>query len=117
MKKEIGSYDDVSLMIGYSRNFGYHGRRAHRGKFVQLCVEIALNAPVVGKDWLQSHWFKKTKKHSAYDLMDSTKLIKIPFVGMNYFTYSPVMHHEKFKKFLENLEVKEKRMEEPCRRD
>lgn len=29
-----------------------------RGKFTRICVEINLTKPVVGKVWLDSHWYK-----------------------------------------------------------
>lgn len=32
--------------------------RVERGKFVRVCIEIDLTVPVVGKIWVNSHWYK-----------------------------------------------------------
>ena len=32
--------------------------KVERGKFARVCVEVDLTMPVVGKIWVNSHWYK-----------------------------------------------------------
>jgi len=56
-------YDESFLLamasaIGRPIKVDTNTLRVERGKFARVCVEIDLTAPVVGKIWVNGHWYK-----------------------------------------------------------
>nr|KYP50882.1 Transposon TX1 uncharacterized [Cajanus cajan] len=56
-------YDEAFLMafasaVGRPIKIDFNTANVTRGKFARICVEIDLTLPVVGKIWLNNHWYK-----------------------------------------------------------
>lgn len=56
-------YDESALMVmaaavGKPVKVDNNTLKVERGKFARICVEIDLTQPVVGKVWLNGHWYK-----------------------------------------------------------
>jgi len=57
-------YYDKSFLLAMASAIGHpikvdtNTLKVERGKFARVCVEVDLTAPVVGKIWVNGHWYK-----------------------------------------------------------